>query len=122
VAFVSLGAISDPALICTEIARVLAVPERPTISPATLVSFLHSRHMLLVLDNFEHLVVAAPGIAHLLTECAALHVLVTSRVPLNVAGEQEYLVRPLPSPPANIAMTAPSLNNFPATASSRRMG
>ena len=98
-AFVSLAAISDPGLVCSEIARVLGVPERPTVSAVdALASFLGGRRMLLVVDNFEHVVLAAPAVTRLLTDCAGLQILVTSRVPLKVVGEHEYPVPPLPTP------------------------
>jgi non-specific serine/threonine protein kinase len=117
VVFVPLAAIADPTLVCTEIARILGVPERPSISPAdSLAVFLRSRRLLAVLDNFEHVASAAPDIIHLLTECANLRVLVTSRVPLRVAGEHEHPVSPLPHPPAQARMTAASLEQFPAAA------
>jgi predicted ATPase/tRNA A-37 threonylcarbamoyl transferase component Bud32 len=117
VVFVSLAAIVDPTLVCTEIAHVLAVPERPAISPAdSLAAFLNSRQMLLVLDNFEHVVSAAPEILVLLTRCAQLRILVTSRVPLRVAGEHEYPVPPLTHPPPQARMTATLLERFAATA------
>jgi non-specific serine/threonine protein kinase len=117
VVFVPLVAIVDPTLVCAEIARVLAIPERPAISPAeSLASFLRSRRLLLVLDNFEHVAAAAPEILDLLTGCAHLRILVTSRVPLRVAGEHEYPVPPLSHPAAKTPMTASSLERFPATA------
>ena len=60
--------------------------------------WLGDRALLLVLDNFEHLLPAAPVIADLLDACARLTVLVTSRVPLRLSGEQTYLVPPLSLP------------------------
>ena len=113
----SLAAISDPGLVCAEIARVLGVPERPTVSAVeALASFLRRRRMLLVVDNFEHVVLAAPAVTRLMAECAGLHLLVTSRVPLKVAGEHEYPVPPLPHPQAHGAVTADDLDAYPATA------
>ena len=115
--FLSLAAIADPTLVCTEIARVLGIHERPAISPAqSLASFLQSRRMLLVLDNFEHVVSAAPDIILLLTQCANLRILATSRVPLRVAGEHEYPVPPLPRSPAYAHVTVADLEACPATA------
>jgi non-specific serine/threonine protein kinase len=117
VVFVSLGAIVDPALVCTEIAHVLAVPERSSVSPAeSIAAYLRGRRMLLVLDNFEHVAAAAPAITFLLTACATLRVLATSRVPLRVAGEHEYPVPPLAHPDLQATTTATSLERFPATA------
>ena len=117
VVFVSLATIADPTLVCTEIARVLGIHERPAISPVeSLASFLQSRRMLLVLDNFEHVVSAAPDIILLLTQCANLRILATSRVPLRVAGEHEYPVPSLPHPQAYAHVTVADLEAYPATA------
>ena len=49
----------------------------------------------MLLDNFEHVVAAAPVIADLLTSSARLHVVVTSRAPLHIRGEHEVAVPPL---------------------------
>jgi non-specific serine/threonine protein kinase len=114
--FVSLAAISDPGLVCSEIARGLGIAERPDV-PAVdgLASFLRCRRLLLVLDNFEHVVLAAPAVARLLADCAGLQLLVTSRVPLKVAGEHEYPVPSLTHPQAHDATIA-DLEAYPATA------
>ena len=60
-----------------------------------LAGHIGDKSMLLLFDNFEHVVEAAPGIASLLASCSRLKVLVTSREPLHVRGEQEYEVPPL---------------------------
>jgi predicted ATPase len=65
-----------------------------------LAEHIGSKRLLLLLDNFEHLVEAAPGVAELLRACPRLDVLVTSRAPLHVAGEWEYAVDPLLEPEA----------------------
>jgi predicted ATPase len=115
--FVSLAAISDPRLVCAEIARVLGVPERPAVTAVdALASFLRCPRMLLVIDNFEHVVRATPAVAELMADCAGLHLLVTSRVPLKVAGEHEYPVRPLPHSQASTTLTAADLDAYPAMA------
>jgi predicted ATPase len=62
---------------------------------AALHSYLLEKHYLLVLDNFEHLMGATPEVAALIEHCPNLTVLVTSRAPLRVRGEQEYPVGPL---------------------------
>ena len=63
-----------------------------------LVALLQDKHLLLVLDNFEQVVEAAPIVADLLAGCPALTVLVTSRVRLRVSGEREFPVPPLALP------------------------
>jgi hypothetical protein len=57
---------------------------------------LNDRRTLLLIDNFEHVLDAAPEIASMLAATANTKVLVTSRTPLRIAGEREYPVEPLP--------------------------
>jgi predicted ATPase/DNA-binding CsgD family transcriptional regulator len=99
VGFVSLAAIADPALVPPTVARELEVPEsgdRPPLQRLT--GLLRSRRVLLVLDNFEHVVGSAPFVADLLTACPGLKALATSRAALRISGEQEFPVPPLPVP------------------------
>jgi predicted ATPase/class 3 adenylate cyclase len=99
--FVDLAPLTDPALVLGEIASTLRILEGPGRAVAdTLAEQLRDREMLLVLDNMEQLVQAAPAVAALLDAAPLLRVLATSRVPLRVQGEQEYHVRPLPLPRA----------------------
>jgi predicted ATPase/DNA-binding SARP family transcriptional activator len=102
---VRLGRISDPALVVPTIARTLAVGERadePVLE--TLARHLRDNELLLLLDNFEHLLSAAPVITRLVEAAAGLKVLVTSRSPLRLLGEHEYPVAPLSLPdPADSA-------------------
>jgi non-specific serine/threonine protein kinase len=103
---VNLAPISNTALVAPAIAQVLGVREAADEPPAArLEAFLAARNLLLVLDNFEQVVEAAPAVAALLTACRRLKVLVTSRVRLRVSGEQEYPVPPLSLPtPETAAM------------------
>jgi predicted ATPase/class 3 adenylate cyclase len=99
--FVDLAPLTDPALVLGEIASTLRILEGTGKAVAdTLAEQLRDREMLLVLDNMEKLVQAAPAVAALLDAAPLLRVLATSRVPLRVQGEQEYHVRPLPLPRA----------------------
>jgi predicted ATPase/DNA-binding SARP family transcriptional activator len=101
VAFVSLAALRDPAGFLSTIADSLglrALGERSVAD--TLRAYLHGRRLLLVLDNVEHLLPAAPEVAALLAAAPALSVLVTSRSRLRVQGEWVYPVAPLASPAA----------------------
>jgi transcriptional regulator with XRE-family HTH domain len=98
-ALVLLGPLSDPELVAAEIARILGVRERAE-KPLrqTLVSHLAPRKLMLILDNFEHLLDAAPLISDLLGACPNLTVLATSREALRLREEQEFPVPPLALP------------------------
>jgi non-specific serine/threonine protein kinase len=99
VAFVSLAAVDDPELVAPTILRALGGREAGgDVSVAGLRQLLGDRSLLLVLDNVEHLVSAAPMITELLAACPRLTVLVTSRVVLRLSGEHEYTVPPLSLP------------------------
>src|SRR4051812_13486325 len=99
VCFVSLGALVDPALVGPAIAERLDLRERGD-SPVLdqLAAFLWSRRLLLLLDNFEHLLPAVSLVAQLLAECPLLKVLATSRASLRISGEHEFAVAPLELP------------------------
>jgi predicted ATPase/class 3 adenylate cyclase len=87
--WVPLVGLTDPQLLPSEVAQVVGAPD-------DLAGFLRGRELLLVLDNFEHLLDAAPAVAALLAASDRLRILVTSRAPLHVSGEQEYRLEPLP--------------------------
>src|SRR5215212_7904318 len=86
--WVPLVGVSDPELLTSEIARTLGAPD-------DLVGFLRGRELLVLLDNFEHLLDSAPAVGVVLGASARVRVLVTSRAPLRIAGEQEFRVEPL---------------------------
>lgn len=97
---VELAACSEPALVPETVASALNVAEHPSAPiVATLSNFLQNRHLLLVLDNCEHLVAACAELANaLLRTCPHLRIFTTSREPLRIAGETVYPVRPLALP------------------------
>ena len=99
VVFVPLAPLSDPALVASAIAERLGVRERAeqTLRDA-LTTHLAGKRLLLVLDNVEHLLPAAPLVAELLGACPALRVVTTSRAPLRLSGEHLYPVSPLAVP------------------------
>ena len=100
--FVPLAAIADPALVLPTIAHALGLSdadERPPLERLTV--YLRSRPLLLVLDNVEHLLPAAPSIGALLAACPALRVLATSRELLHLSSERAYPVAPLGLPVAS---------------------
>jgi predicted ATPase/class 3 adenylate cyclase/Tfp pilus assembly protein PilF len=97
--FVSLAAVSDPALVLPTIAQTLGLGESGSCPLAdTLHGYLAERAILLVLDNFEQVGAAAPQLAVLLAACGQPKLLVTSRATLRVRGEHEYPVPPLALP------------------------
>ncbi len=91
--WVPLASLADPALVETAAAQALG-------SKDTLSATVRDQRLLLVLDNFEHLLEAASGIAETIESCPHLTVLVTSREPLHVDGEWEVAVDPLQEPEA----------------------
>ena len=105
VAFVPLAPVRDPALVGSAIARALGVQElggQPILD--LLVDHLRARRALLIVDNLEHVVAAAPLVAQLLVACPDLVVLATSRAVLRLSGEHDIDVRPLDVPaPGDVA-------------------
>ena len=99
-AFVDLSPVTDPRLVPDAIASALGLVGQGRERPLdTLQRRLARRRMLLVLDNFEQVLGAAPAVADLLQRAPGLRVLVTSRVVLRLRGEQEWRVDPLGVPP-----------------------
>jgi predicted ATPase len=106
-AFVDLSAVSDPRLVPDAIASALGLVGQGRELPLdTVERVLAGREMLLVLDNFERVLDAAPVVADLLQSAPRLRVLVTSRVVLRVRGEQEWRVDPLGVPPPGCTLAA----------------
>jgi predicted ATPase/DNA-binding SARP family transcriptional activator len=97
---VDLASLSDPDLIPQAVSSALGLREQPGRAPTeTLANFLQSRHLLLVLDNCEHLVEAAAGLAEsVLRGSPQVRVLATSQERLNIPGEHVWHVQPLLTP------------------------
>lgn len=98
--FVALAPIRAPALVATSIARAAGMREasaQPT--SAWLAELLSDRDLLLLLDNFEHLLPASDLISGLLEACPKLTILMTSRTRPRLAGERDVPVHPLSLPP-----------------------
>jgi predicted ATPase/DNA-binding CsgD family transcriptional regulator/Tfp pilus assembly protein PilF len=115
--FIPLATISDALLVLPTIAQALGLKDAgdgPVID--TLIATLAPLHILLILDNFEQIVLAAPLIAELLARCPTLHVLVTSRAPLHVSGERQYPVLPLTLPNEEQVRDLDGLAEVPAVA------
>src|SRR5579863_2116833 len=119
VCFVPLSAVSDRALIASTIAQALGVRETGNQSQQeSLKEYVSGldQPMLLLLDNFEHLVSAAPVITQLLTTGPKLKVAVTSQSPLHVYGEHEFPVPPLALPDLKSIPPLDVLSRLPAVA------
>jgi predicted ATPase/class 3 adenylate cyclase len=112
--FVALDAVRDPELVIATIARTLGLTDaasRPALE--TLVDAIGDGTVLLVLDNFEQVVAAGPAVAELLRRCAGVTCLVTTRIPLQVSGEQQYPVPGLPAPPDTARLSEVDRRNLP---------
>jgi predicted ATPase/transcriptional regulator with XRE-family HTH domain len=97
--FVDLAPVSDASGVVPAIAVSLQIPESKERSLREgIEAWVGARHALLILDNFEHVVVAAPLVVELLQAAPALQMVITSRVPLRIIGEHEYAVQPLMLP------------------------
>jgi predicted ATPase/class 3 adenylate cyclase len=115
--FVSLASLTDPSLIPSTIAGTLKVkeaPGKPLVE--TLSGYLRDKQMLLVLDNFEHLLEGAPVVAELLAACPELKILITSRATLRLGGEYDHPVPPLSVPDPKHLPDVPALSQYDAVA------
>ncbi len=118
--FIPLSPLSDPSLIASVIVQTLGIREAGGQSPLELLkkNFQDSfcLPMLFLMDNFEHLVEAAPSVAELLAMGPHLKILVTSRSALHVYGEHEFPVPPLALPDSRSASSVELLSQYPAVA------
>ncbi len=96
--FIPLAPLRDPKLLAATIAASLDLKGGDHPINETLKDYLHDKQMLLVLDNFEQLIEAAPFVAELLEVAPGLKAVVTSRSLLHIYGEHEYPVPPLELP------------------------
>ncbi len=113
--FVSLATVDDPSLIAATVATAIGVREvagRPIVDG--LQAFLRGKHALLILDNFEHVLKAAPLVTDLLATCAQLTVLVTSRATLRLSGEHDLAVPPFAVPDIGRLPSLEALHTEPA--------
>jgi predicted ATPase/DNA-binding XRE family transcriptional regulator len=115
VVFVPLAAGRNPALVSSAIAEALGLSNVTDLElPRRVRVACADRPIVLVLDNFEHVLEAAPLVADLLSTVASLRVLTTSRAPLRVRGEREYPVAPLALEVGSDAMSPADLARSPA--------
>ena len=117
VIFVDLAPVRDASLVLTAIAQALGLHEADQRPPLDqLIASLRDRALLLLLDNFEHVLGAAIGIARLLAACPRLKLLVTSRTVLRLRAERELHVTPLAVPDVAWSGSLDRLGAIPAVA------
>jgi predicted ATPase len=116
--FVPLSLLSDPRLVPSAIVQTLGIREAGSQSPLEILkgNLQTSLPMLLLLDNFEHLMQAAPIAAELLAFSANLKILVTSRAALHVYGEHEFPLPPLALPDSRSVQSVEALSHCAAIA------
>lgn len=112
---VDFAPLTDPAHAINALATTVGVPGRATGSLAALCEFLRDREMLIVLDNCEHIIdVAASCASQVLADASGVKILVTSREPLQLAGERVRRLPGLGTPPASTPVTAQEALTYPA--------
>lgn len=111
---VALEALVDPLYLPQAVARALSLREQHGVSlSTTVIQYLSSRNLLLVLDNAEHVVTAcAEFVSELMRQCPDVRVLVTSREPLYLSGETVWQVPPLTLPESGHASSLESLSMY----------
>ena len=110
--FVALAPIADPALVAATVMQALGLQDSGSTPPRDrLLETLRERELLLVLDNFEQVIDAAPLVAQLLREAPKIKTIVTSRIPLRISGEQEFPIPPLSVPPQSAVFAAQALQS-----------
>ncbi|MCA1723185.1 MAG: tetratricopeptide repeat protein [Thermomicrobia bacterium] len=115
VVFVPFATVRDAAFVPSALAQALEVRERAGVSlEAAIIATIGQKRLLLVLDNFEHLLNAAPIVGAVLAACPRLAALVTSRAPLHIYGEHEFPLEPLAVPPARRSADIAALARVPA--------
>jgi predicted ATPase len=112
---VDLARLTDPDLVPSATATALGLRELPGQTLAhTLADYLRERKILLLFDNFEHVLHAATLVADLLAAAPSLKVLATSRARLGLQAEREYRVEPMPIPDQESPPPLPELSSFDA--------
>lgn len=115
VCFVQLAPISNSDLVPSIIAHTLGLRENNDQSPMErLQTFLCDKHLLLIIDNFEQVLPAAPLLTRLLSLCPLLKMVVTSRSKLRLEGEHEFAVKPLALPDFRHPSSAYAISHIPS--------
>lgn len=113
--FVDLAPIVDPSLVASTIGQTMGIREgggRPPLD--NLKDYLAERRVLLILDNMEQVIDAAPTVAELLAAAPGVRIIATSRIPLQIRGEREYPLATLSLPPAEAALPTNELMTYEA--------
>ena len=115
VCFVPLASINDPDLVASTIAQEFGLKETGDESPLDLLkAYLRDKHLLLLLDNFEQVVLAAPVLSELMAVLPHLKILVTSRAVLHIRGEHEFPVPTLALPDLKHPSKSQALTQYAA--------
>jgi predicted ATPase/DNA-binding winged helix-turn-helix (wHTH) protein len=115
VALLELGALDRSELVTPQLASLLRVPAPEREQLQYLISHIRQRHMLIVLDNCEHVIETTSVIAEAILQGAPqIHILATSREPLRALGERVCQLAPLATPPASGPLTAAEALQSPA--------
>jgi predicted ATPase/class 3 adenylate cyclase len=117
VAFVPLADVTEASDVLPALAEALDVKEAEerTLGEGV-ITLIGDRQALLLLDNLEQVVAAAPDLASLVQRCPALRIVTTSRTPLRIVAEREYSLAPLALPPASEITSTESLLAYPSVA------
>ena len=114
--WISLAPIRDPRLVLSEIAATLGVHEGGAPLLDGIVHTIRDKTLLLILDNFEQVLDAAPLVGQILASAPRVKALVTSRSPLRINGEREYAVPPLMTPPLDLPLGTEALAGYSSVA------
>jgi predicted ATPase/DNA-binding CsgD family transcriptional regulator len=115
--FITLASINNPELVIPTIAQTLGLREAGDWSlKERLQTFLQQKHLLLLVDNFEQVVTAAPELIELIACCPHLKIIVTSRAVLSVRGEYEFPVSPLSLPDLKYFEKGEDISQYAAVA------
>jgi predicted ATPase/DNA-binding winged helix-turn-helix (wHTH) protein len=116
VLFVDLGALGGSTLPAAALAAMLGLSVRSDDAVPGVIAYLRDKHLLLILDNCEHLIEAAATLAeHIFLGAPQVHILATSREALRVEGEHVYKLDPLAYAPEESGLTMAAALTFPAT-------
>jgi predicted ATPase/DNA-binding winged helix-turn-helix (wHTH) protein len=116
VLFLDFGALNDPGLAATSLASMLGLSVQSEDPIPSLIAFLRDKHILLILDNCEHLIGAVASLAaRVFANAPQVYILATSREALRIEGEQVYRLAPLALPPSDTGLSVEAVLGFPAT-------